>query len=123
MADSPEFLAIKERMKSSWMAGDFGQLARINERSAEDFVRRLDLQPGQQVLDVGCGTGNQSIPAARTGAQVTGVDIATNLLAQARERARQENLQATFVEGDAESASRRPGPPRRRPARPARSGA
>jgi len=39
-----------------------------------------------KVLDVACGTGNQSIPAARTGAQVTGLDIAPNLLEQARER-------------------------------------
>ena len=102
MADSPEFVALKQRMKSTWMAGDFGQIARINEHSAEEFVGRLGLHPGIKVLDVACGTGNQSIPAARTGADVTGVDIASNLLEQARARARNENLNITFLEGDAE---------------------
>src|SRR5215831_11508306 len=89
-------------MRASWMAGDFGQIARINERSGEEFVERLGLEPGMQVLDVACGTGNQSIPAARTGAVVTGLDIAPNLLAQARERAQRERLSINFMEGDAE---------------------
>lgn len=103
MTDSPELLALKQRMKASWMAGDFGQIARINEKSAEEFVGRLNLQPGMSVLDVACGTGNQSLPAARTGAQVTGLDIAPNLLVQARERAERESLPITFMEGDAEN--------------------
>jgi SAM-dependent methyltransferase len=51
---------------------------------------------------VACGTGNLAIPAARRGAIVTGVDIAPNLVAQARERAAGENLKVTFDEGDAE---------------------
>src|SRR6266850_7376671 len=89
-------------MKSTWMAGDFGQIARVAERSAEEFVGRLGLHPGMRVLDVACGTGNQSVPAARTGAEVIGLDIAPNLLEQAKERARNENLTITFVEGDAE---------------------
>src|SRR6266550_7052505 len=95
VTDSPEFVALKQRMKSTWMAGDFGQIARINERSAEEFVGRLGLRPGMGVLDVACGTGNQSVPAARTGANVVGLDIAPNLLEQARERAGKENLKVT----------------------------
>ena len=55
-----------------------------------------------RVLDVACGTGNLAIPAARAGAYVTGVDIATNLLDQARQRAAAEGLQIIFEEGDAE---------------------
>jgi SAM-dependent methyltransferase len=93
---------IKQRMRGAWTAGDFGQIARYTSRSAEAFVDRLQLQPGARVLDVACGTGNLAIPAARTGAHVWGVDIAPNLLAQARDRATAENLQATFEEGDAE---------------------
>ncbi|MBV8436175.1 MAG: class I SAM-dependent methyltransferase [Silvibacterium sp.] len=102
MTDSGVLSALKQRMKATWMAGDFGQIARINERSGEEFVDRLHLQPGMRILDVACGTGNQSIPAARTGARVTGLDIAPNLLEQARERARAEDLKVDFVEGDAE---------------------
>jgi SAM-dependent methyltransferase len=54
------------------------------------------------VLDVACGSGNLAIVAARMGAVATGVDIATNLLEQARERARSEGLSVSFDEGDAE---------------------
>src|ERR1700693_4135242 len=103
MAALPDGLAeLKQRLRSSWMAGDFGQIARLNAQGAEDFVNRINLKPGTKVLDVACGTGNQSIPAARIGAQVTGLDIAPNLLEQARERAKSENLKIEFVEGDAE---------------------
>jgi len=102
MSDSAEFVVLKERMKATWMAGDFGQIARINEKSGEEFVSRLNLQPGMRVLDVACGTGNQSLPAARAGADVTGLDIAPNLLVQGRERAQREKLPIDFIEGDAE---------------------
>jgi SAM-dependent methyltransferase len=103
MSALPDGLAeLKQRLRASWMAGDFGQIARLNAATAEDFVNRIHLKPGMKVLDVACGTGNQSIPAARTGAQVTGLDIAPNLLEQARQRAQSENLKIEFVEGDAE---------------------
>lgn len=93
---------LKAGMKAMWMAGDFGKIAQLQPEWGEHFIERLGLKPGMKVLDVGCGTGNQAIPAARTGAQVTGVDIATNLLQQASARARQERHEITFVEGDAQ---------------------
>jgi SAM-dependent methyltransferase len=98
----PSIERIKESMRASWMAGDFGVVAKTVAGSAEAFIARLDIPPGARVLDVACGTGNTAIPLARRGAVVTGVDIATNLLAQARERAAQENLTIAFDEGDAE---------------------
>ncbi|MHB8541621.1 MAG: class I SAM-dependent methyltransferase [Candidatus Acidiferrales bacterium] len=97
-----EFAELKQKMRATWMAGDFGEIARLNERGAEEFVARLNLKPGMKVLDVACGTGNQSIPAARTGAVVTGLDLAPNLLEQARKRAEAEGLKVEFIEGDAE---------------------
>jgi ubiquinone/menaquinone biosynthesis C-methylase UbiE len=93
---------LKERMRATWMAGDFGKIAEHTVIDAERFVDDLGITPAMQVLDVACGTGNLAIPAARKGAQVTGVDIATNLLEQARARASAEGLQVTFKEGDAE---------------------
>lgn len=100
---APEQLTeLKQRMKASWMAGDFGQIARKLANGAEEFIARLELKPGMRVLDVACGSGNQSIPAARTGATVTGMDIATNLLEQARGRAAEAGLKIQFDEGDAE---------------------
>jgi SAM-dependent methyltransferase len=93
---------LKEKMRGTWMAGDFGRIARHSVEGAEEFVDRLTITRGMRVLDVACGTGNLAIPAARKGAQVTGVDIAPNLLEQARGRAAAEGLEVTFEEGDAE---------------------
>lgn len=98
----PDLAELKSRMKSTWMAGDFGQIANFTARAAEDFVERLGILPDAKVLDVACGTGNTAIPAARTGASVTGVDIASNLLEQARKRAASVQLAIRFEEGDAE---------------------
>lgn len=98
----PEMESLKTRLKSMWMAGDFGQIAKQIQTSADEFISRLALKPGEQVLDVACGTGNTAIPAARAGATVIGSDIATNLLEQARARAAAEGLTIKFEEGDAE---------------------
>lgn len=100
---APDIDALKSRLKATWMAGDFGLIARGYELGAAEFVRRLEPSPGTRVLDVACGTGNLTLPAARTGAVVTGVDIATNLLEQARSRAAAEGLFVQFDEGDAEN--------------------
>ena len=86
-----------------WIAGDFGRIAIFQAAEGDRFVERLGIQPGARVLDVACGTGNLAIPAARRGAVVTGVDIAPNLVEQARERAAKEGVVATFDEGDAEA--------------------
>lgn len=93
---------IKESMRATWMAGDFGVVAKTIAGGAEAFIGRLPIVAGMKVLDVACGTGNTAIPAARLGAHVTGVDIATNLLMQARERAAEEGVDVSFDEGDAE---------------------
>ena len=94
---------IKESMQIAWMAGDFGVIAKTISRGAEKFAEALEITPGMCVLDVATGTGNLAIPIARKGAKVIGVDIATNLLEQARERAKAEGLEVQFDEGDAEA--------------------
>lgn len=97
-----ELDALKNRLKAMWMAGDFGQVAKYIETGAEEFIARQALTPGVRLLDVACGSGNLALPAARAGAIVTGVDIAPNLVEQARARAAAENLAIQFDEGDAE---------------------
>jgi SAM-dependent methyltransferase len=99
---SPDFAQLKSGLKAAWMAGDFGKIANLISGEAEKFIGRTKIQPGDRVLDVACGTGNTAIPAAKAGAKVTGVDIATNLLDQARMRTRAEQLDIRFEEGDAE---------------------
>ncbi len=105
MEMAPEMEALKTKLKATWMAGDFGQIAKSSAPGAAEFIERLDLQSGEKVLDVACGTGNLAIPAAQAGAIVTGVDIAPNLLEQARKRAEAEGLNCQFDEGDAEALS------------------
>jgi len=100
---APRIDQIKAAMRAAWMAGDFGVVAKTISGSGEAFIARLGIAPGSKLLDVACGTGNLALPAARAGAEVTGVDIAANLLVQARERAAADNLAIQFDEGDAEA--------------------
>jgi len=93
---------IVERVRATWTSGDFGRIAKGYERGAGEFVARLGLAPGESVLDVACGTGNLTLPAARLGATVTGIDIAANLLVQAQSRAVRERLSISFDLGNAE---------------------
>ncbi len=97
-----EMANLKTKLKATWMAGDFAQIARSYETGAADFVARLNLAKGARALDVACGSGNLAIPAARAGAVVTGADIVANLLTQGRERAEAEGLTIQFDEADAE---------------------
>lgn len=98
-----EMDVLKAKIKATWTAGDFGQIAQSYAPSAAEFVARLGFGPGERVLDVACGTGNLAIPAAKTGATVIGQDIAPNLLEQARAWAKKERLTIRFDENDAEN--------------------
>jgi SAM-dependent methyltransferase len=91
------------RARKVWTSGDFLPIARSFAPGAEEFIARLALRPGETVLDVACGTGNLAIPAGKAGARVTGIDIAPNLIAQARLEARTAGLTIAFETGDAES--------------------
>ena len=98
-----DLVALKERQKATSMAGDFGEVARLTENAAIEFMARRGPLPGMAVLDVACGTGNLAIPAALAGATVTGVDIAPNLLDQARTRAREHGIIIRLDQGDGEN--------------------
>ena len=89
-ASAPDPLT--DRVRATWTAGDFGRIAKGYSRGAGEFIARLELEPDERVLDVACGTGNLALPAARIGASVTGIDIAPNLIAQAKARAAAERL-------------------------------
>jgi len=99
---TPEMESLKTRLKATWMSGDYGRFATYLEPGALEFLTRINIEPGARVLDIACGAGQTAIPLSRAGAKVTGVDIATNSIEQARARAQAENLDARFDEGDAE---------------------
>lgn len=99
----PQIRAIKAKQKATWESGDFGKVAEIIVPAAREFISRLPLQPGMRVLDVACGSGNLALELARRGCPTEGVDIAVNLLDQARSRAAAESLDIDFIEADAEA--------------------
>jgi ubiquinone/menaquinone biosynthesis C-methylase UbiE len=100
----PNLNAIKAKQKATWESGDFGQIAHSIENVAEEFMTHQPLVCGVRVLDVACGTGNLAIIAARNGCKVSGIDIASNLIAQARTRAAKAKLNIDFKEADAEAS-------------------
>jgi len=88
--------------KELWEKGDFTKLAETMRESGTNLVAKLGITPGLDVLDLGCGDGTTAIPSARLGANVSGVDIARNLVAAGNARAKQEGLtNISFREGDA----------------------
>jgi SAM-dependent methyltransferase len=97
-----EIASLKDKLKGTWMAGNYDYFSRFMESSAVEFLDRLPLRVGSQLLDVACGSGQLALLAAHKGAKVTGVDIATNWIEAARGRAASEGLAAQFDQGDAE---------------------
>ena len=88
--------------KALWEKGDFTRIAELMRGSGQRFVDSLDLHEGMRVLDVGCGDGTTAIPAAQRGAEVLGVDIASNLVQAGNARAKALGLaNCKFQEGDA----------------------
>ena len=93
--------------KALWEKGDFTRIADTMRESGEDLVATLGVQPGMKVLDLGCGDGTTAVPSARRGAEVLGVDIASNLVAAGNARAKAAGLDnLRFEEGDASNLNR-----------------
>lgn len=88
--------------KALWEKGDFTRIAGTMRASGEAFVAGLGITAGLKVLDLGCGDGTTAIPAAQLGADVLGVDIASNLVDAGNRRASTLGLKnCRFQEGDA----------------------
>ena len=88
--------------KALWEKGDFTRIAQSMRESGETLVKGLGITKGLRVLDLGCGDGTTALPEARLGADVLGVDIATNLVEAGNKRAKEEGLtNCKFQEGDA----------------------
>jgi SAM-dependent methyltransferase len=95
--------ALKTRLKATWMDGNYDYFSRFMRASAVEFLDRLGVDPGTSLLDVACGSGQLALIAASMGANVSGVDIATNSILAARGRAAAEGYDIRFDEGDAEA--------------------
>jgi len=94
---------LKARHRAMWASGDYPSMVEtfllpLGPR----LVEACGIGPGMRVLDVAAGTGNASLPAARTGADVTASDLTPELLDAGRARAAAEGLRLDWVEADAE---------------------
>lgn len=88
--------------KALWEKGDFARIAQSMRASGDALVAKLEVTRGLKILDLGCGDGTTAIPAAKLGADVLGVDIASNLVQAGNQRANEFGLKnCTFQEGDA----------------------
>jgi SAM-dependent methyltransferase len=88
--------------KALWEKGDFTRIAETMRESGEALVKELGITKGLKVLDLGCGDGTTALPEAKLGADVLGVDIASNLVAAGNRRAKEAGLaNCKFQEGDA----------------------
>jgi SAM-dependent methyltransferase len=92
----------RQAARTTWSAGDYDSVATHIWSAGADIIERVGVSEGHAVLDVACGTGNATIPAAQTGASVTGLDITPELFEDLRRRADEAGVEVTLVEGDAE---------------------
>ncbi|CAM3062034.1 methyltransferase family protein [Williamsia muralis] len=95
---------LKMRHRAMWASGDYPAVAtEVISALGEILVAELHLQRGDRVLDVAAGSGNASVPAARTGAEVIAADLAPELFDAGRAFAAEQGVQLTWQEADAEA--------------------
>ena len=80
---------------------DLCQEGQMDMKSIHDLLGRLELKPGQRVLDLGCGAGGISeYISDQTGTLVTGLDYSKTGITVARSRAENKHSQLDFIEAD-----------------------
>jgi ubiquinone/menaquinone biosynthesis C-methylase UbiE len=95
--------AVKQVQQKIWSEGDFAMVAGLMTIVGEELCEAAEILPDERVLDVACGSGNATLPAARRcWGNAVGLDYVPELLERGRERAAAERLDVEFVEGDAE---------------------
>ncbi len=96
------FEELKQKQAVIWGSAPYERVSDHLGIAHEHLLARLAPGPGQRWLDVATGTGELARPAARAGADVTGLDLAPGLIETARRRAEEEGLAIRFDVGDAE---------------------
>jgi len=87
----------------AWSGASYERIAETFAGIHDRVVEALEIEPGDRVLDVACGTGGVALRAARAGADVVGLDISADQLGKARRAAESEGLEIQFDEGDCEA--------------------
>jgi ubiquinone/menaquinone biosynthesis C-methylase UbiE len=96
--------AVGDPSTFTWSAGRYPSLAPNLLPAIASLVHASGVDPGNRVLDVGCGTGNAALTARRAGADVVGVDVTRPMLDLARDGAGLAGYDDIhWVAGDAEA--------------------
>jgi SAM-dependent methyltransferase len=90
-----------QQARDLWASGDYPSAGRFLADAGRLAAETTKLTSGDLVLDIGCGDGNATIPAAKTGATVTGFDLTPELLEAGRAAAAEAGVRIDWVEGDA----------------------
>ena len=98
----PTLEEFKQRAHATWAAGDFDDIAQLIWDVGEKLVATAGVEPGMRVLDVACGSGNATIPAAVAGGDTVGLDLTPELFDAARRHAAEAGVEIEWVAGDAE---------------------
>jgi SAM-dependent methyltransferase len=109
VGDRTEVAGWRRYFEASAQDYDREPFTQATEAEVAELRALLELEPGAQVLDVGCGTGRHAVPLAAAGARVTGVDLSPAMLARARARAEQAGVDLELIEVDARALPFRPG--------------
>lgn len=98
-----DLAAVKNKQQQAWSSGDYAVIGTTLQLVGESLAEAVDLQHGEQVLDVAAGNGNATLAAARRGGDVVATDYVAALLDRARVRAGADGLGVRFQEADAEN--------------------
>jgi ubiquinone/menaquinone biosynthesis C-methylase UbiE len=90
--------------RAMWALGDYALMAEeVMAPLGPMLVAAAGIGPGVRVLDVAAGSGNISLPAAKTGATVVSTDLTPELLQRSQARAAQQGLTLAYREADAQA--------------------
>jgi ubiquinone/menaquinone biosynthesis C-methylase UbiE len=102
MAELSELTEAQQQARALWSSGDFPSAARQIADVGETTVERAEIRPEDVVLDVACGAGNATIPAAKTAARTVGLDITPELIEAGKKAAAEAGVEIEWIEGDAQ---------------------
>ncbi|MEV5826907.1 class I SAM-dependent methyltransferase [Spirillospora sp. NPDC052242] len=97
-----DYMKFKQAARESFEAGDYAPMAERLAGAAEELVAACAAGPGVHVLDVGAGTGNAAVAAARAGARATAADLTPAMVRAGRERTTAQGLPVEWDEADIE---------------------
>ena len=97
------FEELKAKQSVMWGSGPYQNISDHLTIAHDHLMRVFQPRAGERWLDLATGTGEIAVRAAQGGAEVTGLDLAPDLIESAKERASEAGVEVEFETGDAEA--------------------